>query len=114
MGAKVDYAFYSGTYGGGLSEDAFAAALGPAARHVKWLVGGKRPGRCEWDEYKRAVCAAADVFAQYGQGQIAGFQIGEFRMNSYAGHGATTGTELATIAAAGELAGTSLLFSGVR
>lgn len=114
MGVKVDYAFYSGTYGGGLAEDAFAAALGPAARHVRWLVGGKRPGRCEWDEYKRAVCAVVDVFAQYGEGQIASFQIGEFRMNSYAGHGATTGTELATAAALEELAGTSLVFTGVR
>lgn len=114
MGVKVDYSFYSGTYGGGLAEDAFMAALGPAARHVSWLVGGRKPSRCEWDEYKRAVCAAADVLAQYGEGQVASFQIGEFRMNSYAGHGATTGAELATAAALEELAGTSLLFTGVR
>ena len=114
MGVKVDYAFYSGPYGGGLAEDAFAASLGPAVRHVAWLCGGRRPKRCEWDEYRRAVCAVVDVFAQYGQGQIAGFQIGEFRMNSYAGHGTTTGSELATVAAAQELAGTSLLFTGVR
>lgn len=114
MALRVDYRFYADAYGGGLSEDAFMASLGPAARHVSWLVGGRKPARCEWDEYKRAVCAVVDVFAQYGQGQIAGFQIGEFRMNSYAGHGATTGAELATIAATEELAGTSLLFSGVR
>jgi len=114
MAVRVDYAFYSGVYGGGLAEDAFSASLAPAARHVSWLVGGRRPSRCELDEYRRAVCAAVDVFAQYGQGQIASFQIGEFRMNSYAGHGATTGAELATVAATQELAGTSLLFSGVR
>ena len=111
---RDDYRFYSRLYRGGLSEAAFGSVLPDAARHVSWLAGGRCPARCEWDEYKRAVCAACDVFAQYGQGQIASFQIGEVRMNSDAGHGATTGTELATAAAIEELAGMSLLFAGAR
>lgn len=114
MAVSVDYRFYSQAYGGGLAEAAFASALPDAARHVSWLVGGRCPARCERDEYRRAVCAVADVFAQYGKGQVGGFAIGEFRMTGYDGRGTVTGTELATLAAEQELAGTSLLFCGVR
>ena len=111
---SVTYAFYSQTYGGGLSEAAFCAVLPDASRHVGWLVDGRQPSRCERDAYKRAVCAVCDVFAQYGRGQVGGFAIGEFRMTSYDGRGSVTGEQLATRAASQELAGTTLLFSGVR
>lgn len=114
MGVAVDYKFYSQSYGGGLGEAAFASVLPDALRHVGWVCGGRRPSRCERDEYRRAVCAVADVFAQYGKGQVEGFAIGEFRMTSYDGRGTVTGTELATLAAEQELCGTSLLFCGVR
>lgn len=110
----VDYRFYSRVYGGGLSEAAFGSVLPDATRHVGWLVDWRCPSRCERDEYKRAVCAVCDVFAQYGKGQVGGFAIGEFRMNSYDGRGSVTGEQLATQAAAQELAGTTLLFCGVR
>jgi len=81
---------------------------------VGWLVEWRCPSRCKRNEYKRAVCAVCDVFAQYGKGQAGGFAIGEFRMNSYDGRGNATGEQLATQAAAQELAGTTLLFCGVR
>ena len=111
---SVDYRFYSRVYGGGLSEAAFGSVLPDASLHVRWLVGGRAPARCERDEYKRAICAVCDVFAQYGRGQVGGFSIGDFRMSSYEGRGSVSGTDLATLSARQELAGTSLLFTGVR
>lgn len=110
----ITYRWYQDSYGGDLSEVAFASSLPAAKRHVSWLCGGKEPKGCsERNAYRRAVCAAIEAFACYGEGQVGGFSIGDFKMTHYEDEG-TTGAELATDAALEELAGTSLLFSGVR
>lgn len=111
---SVDYAFYRDGYGGELDAMSLPAALTAAERHVRWLAGGWVP-TCEADAlaYKRAVCAAADAFAEWGEGQTGGFQIGEFSVTHYDNRG-TTGAEMATEAAMKELAGTGLLFGGAR
>ena len=112
MGA-VDYAYYSQVYGGGLSEAAFGLALPAASRHVRWLVSGAEPSEDELESYQRAVCAAADAFAEFGEGQVGGFSLGDFKVTHYEDEG-TTGEEIATDAAIKELVGTTLVFCGVR
>lgn len=62
--------------------------------------------------FKRAVCAATDVFAEYGAGEVGGFSIGEFSVKNYE-NGGTIGEELATAAALREIAGTGWAFAGV-
>lgn len=113
MAAEVTYQFYSETYGGGLSEAAFGLALPAAARHVNWLCDGRVPARCELTAWKRAVCAAVDAFAEFGEGQVGGFVLGDFKVTHYEDEG-TTSEEIATAAALKELVGTSLAFAGVR
>lgn len=109
--AAVDYGFYTDTYGGGLSESAFAACEACAEAHVRWLCldGGADEASTE---FMRAVCAATDAFAEYGAGGVGGYTIGEFSVKNYENKG-TTGEELATAAALRELAGTGWAFSGV-
>lgn len=65
------------------------------------------------DAWRRAVCAAADAFAEYGEGRVGGFSIGSFSVTNYRDDG-TTGAEVAREAALAELAGTGLCWSGVR
>lgn len=113
MAAEVTYEFYSGAYGGGLSESAFGLSLPAALRHVRWLCGGREPARCEVAAWKRAVCAAVDAFAEFGEGQVGGFALGDFNVTHYEDEG-TTGDEIATAAALKELVGTLLAFAGVR
>lgn len=113
MAAAVTYRFYSQVYGGGLSEAAFGLALPAASRHVRWLVGGREPGEDELDAYRRAVCAAVDAFAEFGEGQVGGFALGDFKVTHYEDEG-TTGEEIATSDALKELMGTSLAFCGLR
>jgi len=113
MAATVTYQFYSETYGGGLSEAAFGLALPAAARHVRWLVGGAEPCEDELESYQRALCAAVDAFAEFGEGQVGGFSLGDFKVTHYEDEG-TTGEEIATQEALKELVGTSLVFAGVR
>lgn len=113
MAAVVTYQFYSQVYGGGLSEAAFGLALPAATRHVRWLVGGMEPGDDELESYQRAVCAAVDAFAEFGEGQVGGFSLGDFKVTHYEDEG-TTGEEIATQEALKELVGTSLAFCGVR
>ena len=113
MAAAVTYQFYSEVYGGGLSESAFGLALPAATRHVRWLVGAHEPGDDELVSYQRAVCAAADAFAEFGEGQVGGFALGDFKVTHYEDEG-TTGEEIATDAALKELVETSLAFCGVR
>ena len=110
----VDFGFYRDVYGGGMSVEAFAGALPAAERHVRWLCGGRTPA-CEEDElaYRRAVCAAAEAFAEFGEGQVGGFQLGSFSVTHYDNRG-TTGEEQATYACEKELFGTGLLFCGAR
>ena len=111
MASTVTYGFYQDTYGGGLSEAAFGASVGMAESHVRWL--------CELRDYDdtggrfgRAVCAACEAFAEYGAGEVGGFQIGEFSVKNYASQ-QTTGEELATAAALRELGLSGMAFSGV-
>lgn len=109
----MTYEFYSQVYGGGLSEAAFGLALPAAERHVRWLVDAREPVEDELVAYQRAVCAACDAFAEFGEGQVGGFSIGDFKVTHYEDEG-TTGEEIATQAALRELVGTSLAFAGVR
>ena len=109
-----DYAFYHSVYGGELTEEGFAASCIGATRLVRRLVGGKcLKGACEKAAVKRAVCAAVDALAEYGDGVAGGFSIGNFRMNSDLGN-ARSGTDMATEAALLELDGMGLSFTGVR
>lgn len=115
--APVSYDYYLDGYGGALSAEEFAEALPAAVRCVGALTGA-RDVRNEWDEdvadaWRRAVCAAADAFAEYGEGRVGGFSIGSFSVTNYRDDG-TTGSEVARGAALAELAGTGLCFSGVR
>lgn len=113
MAAAVTYQFYSEVYEGGLSEAAFGLAPPAASCHVRWLVGGTEPSDDELEAYRRAVCAAADALAEFGEGQAGGFVLGDFKVAHYEDEG-TTGEEIATADAMKELLGTSLAFSGVR
>ena len=115
--APVSYEFYQDGYGGALPAEAFAEALPAAVRCVGALTGA-RDVREEWDgdraeAWRRAVCAAADAFAEYGEGRVGGFSIGSFSVTNYRDDG-TTGAEVARGAALAELAGTGLCWSGVR
>ena len=113
MAVVVAYQFYKDVYGGGLSEAAFGLTLPAASRHVRWLVGGAEPGDDELEAYQQAVCAAADAFAEFGEGQVGGFALGDFKVTHYEDEG-TTGEEIATANALKELVGTLLAFCGVR
>lgn len=115
--APVSYGFYLDGYGGALAADAFAEALPAAVRCVGALTGA-RDAREEWEDdqveaWRRAVCAAADAFAEYGEGRVGGFSIGSFSVTNYRDEG-TTGSVVAREAALAELAGTGLAFAGVR
>ena len=111
MASSVTYEFYQDTYGGGLSEAAFAASLPMADSHVKWLCAVKGTDT-DSETFMRAVCAALEAFAEYGAGEVGGFQIGEFSVKNYASQ-QTTGEELATAAALRELGLSGMAFSGV-
>lgn len=115
--APVSYEFYLDVYGGMLFAEAFAEALPAAVRCVSALTGTRDVNE-SWDEsvsdaWRRAVCAAADAFAEYGEGRVGGFSIGSFSVTNYRDEG-TTGAEVARGAALAELAGTGLAFSGMR
>ncbi len=97
MASSVTYEFYQDTYGGGLSETAFAASLPMADSHVKWLCAVKGTNT-DSETFMRAVCAALEAFAEYGAGEVGGYTIGEFSVKNYASQ-QTTGEELATAAA---------------
>lgn len=115
--AAVSYEFYQDEYGGGLSPAALSEVMPAAVRMVGSLTGA-REVRVGWDDdqadaWRRAVCAAADAFAEYGEGRVGGFSIGSFSVTNYRDDG-TTGAEVAREAALAELAGTGLCWSGVR
>ena len=112
----VDYVFYLEEYGGAISAEAFSEVLPAAVRCVRQITGGCMPGP-SWCEaeltcWRRAVCAAADAFSEYGEGRVGGFSIGEFSVTNYRDDG-TTGREVAVEAALAELTGTGLAFCGV-
>ena len=115
--ALVSYDFYLDAYGGALAADSFAEALPAAVRCVCGLTGRREPDD-GWDDdqaeaWRRAVCAAADAFAEYGEGRVGGFSIGSFSVTNYRDEG-TTGAEVAREAALAELSRTGLAFVGVR
>lgn len=115
--APVSYDFYLDAYGGALAADAFAEALPAALRCVCGLTGRREPDP-RWEEgdadaWRRAVCAAADALAEYGEGRVGGFSIGSFSVTNYRDDG-TTGAEVAREAALAELSFTGLVFAGVR
>ena len=115
--ALVSYDFYLDAYGGALAADSFAEALPAAVRCVCGLTGRRAPDD-GWDEdlaeaWRRAVCAAADAFAEYGEGRVGGCSIGSFSVTNYRDDG-TTGAEVAREAALAELSFTGLAFAGVR
>ena len=115
--APVSFNFYQDGYGGALTAEALAEALPAAVRCVGSLTGFRSLAE-DWedetaDAWRRAVCAAADAFAEYGEGRVGGFSIGDFSVTNYRDEG-TTGTEVAREAALTELAGTGLTWSGVR
>ncbi|WP_261429089.1 hypothetical protein [Xiamenia xianingshaonis] len=107
----MTYGFYRDSFGGSLSEAAFGESLPLAEAHVRWLCALRgADDACE--AFRRAVCAAADAFAEYGAGEVGGFQIGEFSVKNYASQ-QTTGEELATEAALRELGLSGMAFTGV-
>ncbi len=111
MASAVTYEFYRDSFGGSLSEAAFGESLPLAEAHVRWLCALKgADSTCE--AFKRAVCAAADAFAEYGAGEVGGYAIGEFSVKNYASQ-QTTGEELATAAALRELGMSGMAFTGV-
>ena len=115
--APVPYGFYQDGYGGALAAADFSEAM-PAAVRLVASITGARGLRENWDAeqadaWRRAVCAAADAFAEYGEGRVGGFSIGSFSVTNYRDDG-TTGAEVARGAALAELAGTGLCWSGVR
>ena len=117
MGAAVTYGFYLDEYGGALTAEAFAEAMPAAVRCVRQLTGRGEPdevwGADAAGAWRRAVCAAAEAFAEFGEGRVGGFEIGGFKVTNYQEQG-TTGREVAMEAALAELAGTGLSWSGVR
>jgi hypothetical protein len=113
----VTYLFYRDEYGGELPAEAFAASLPAATRHLLWLTGGASIDEETQPDalaaYKRALCAAANAFAECGEGQVGGFSLGEFKVSQYVSDKVPTGAEQATQAALKELYGTGLSFCGV-
>ncbi|MGI6535103.1 MAG: hypothetical protein ACOX12_01600 [Eggerthellaceae bacterium] len=57
------------------------------------------------------MCAACEAFAEFGEGRVGGYSVGDFRVTNYMEKG-TTGLEVARAAALSELSGTGLAFSG--
>ena len=115
--APVSYDFYLDGYGGALAAADFSEAM-PAAVRLVASITGARGVREDWnteqaDAWRRAVCAAADAFAEYGEGRVGGFSIGSFSVTNYRDDG-TTGAEVAREAALAELVGSGLCWSGVR
>ncbi len=109
----ADYGFYADAYGGGLSEAAFYDCLPKALRHVRWLTGYAEPAGCaEEERYRRAVCAAVEAFADFGDGAV-GFTLGSFKTNVRDGV-AFSAEDKATGAALRELGDSPMAFCGVR
>lgn len=105
-----DYAYYHDDYRGRESEKAFDSGLGKAVAVVDELVGFNEVTPCTETAYKRAVCAACDVFATYGYGPMGGFTIGAFSMQ---GDMTKHSSTLAQMEARRELSTSGLLWAGV-
>lgn len=115
-GVPIDYQWYLDSYGGALGAEGFHEALPAALRLMRGITGGAWP-EAGWDyddtcTWRRACCAAVDAFAEFGEGRMGGYAIGDFKVTNYMEKG-TTGREVALEAALAELAGTGLSFCGV-
>lgn len=113
--ACPSFAFYRDTYGGTSDAASYAEALPAALRLLRMICGGLAPGD-DWEAtdllaWRRAVCAAADAFAEFGEGRVGGYAVGDFKVTNYMEKG-TTGREVAIEAALSELCGTGLAFGG--
>ena len=115
MAAEVVYGFYLDSYGGWALAEEFAGALPAALRCVRGLVGGVDVDALDSDEldaWSRAICAAVDVIAELGEGQVGGFEVGDYQVSRHVGDDVESGTAQAARAALAELAGTGLAFCG--
>ena len=115
-GVPVDYQWYLDSYGGALGAEGFHEALPAALRLMRGITGGAWP-EAGWDcddtaAWRRACCAAVEAFAEFGEGRVGGYAIGDFKVTNYMEKG-TTGREVALEAALAELAGSGMTFSGV-
>ena len=111
-----DFLFYRDVYGGACGAEAFAEALPAALRLMRSLTGFGDVSP-DWGEddalaWCRACCAAVEAFAEFGEGRVGGYAVGDFKVTNYMEKG-TTGREVALEAALAELAGTGLSFCGV-
>lgn len=108
------FAYYRDVYGGSLGVKDYAEALPGALRQFRHVVGAldmRRVRGNERDYCRRAICAAADCIAEWGEGQTGGFELGKFSVTHYDNRG-TTGAEQATEAILKELSGSGLAFTG--
>lgn len=113
MTPTIDYAYYTGTYGGQMGETAFLEGLRPACDHVRHFCHHIEPVGDDVEAYKRALCACAEAYGEHGDGS--GFAVGDFtwRPTPYAERGGTA-VELANRACLEILGGTALVFCGIR
>lgn len=113
-GTAPSFAFYRDSYGGSLDAASFSEAMPAATRCVRELCGGVSSdglGAADLVAWARACCAAAEAFAEFGEGRVGGYAIGDFKVTNYMEKG-TTGLEVARAAALSELRGTGLAFAG--
>lgn len=98
--------------------ESFSSVLPVALRLLTQVTGGASidadSDEVAYVAYQQALCAACDAFAVFGEGQVGGFSIGDFRVSQYVSDRVGTGVEQATAAAVAELYGTGLSFAGVR
>jgi hypothetical protein len=95
------FAFYQDAYRGTLDAASFAEATPSALRCVRELCGGAGPSGLDEDAlmaWGRTCCAAAEAFAEFGEGRVGGYTIKEFKVTNYMEKG-TTGLEIAQQAA---------------
>lgn len=109
------FAFYRDVYGGTLDAALFVEAKPAAERCVCHLCLSAAVVEDFVDErdrvaWCRAVCAAAEAFAEFGEGRVGGYSIGDFKVTNCMERG-TTGLEVAQKAALMELAGTGLVYT---
>jgi hypothetical protein len=94
----LSFPFYRDAYGGTLDAESYAEALPAALRCVRQLCGGVDAiaidDGTDLLAWGRAVCAAAEVFAEFGEGRLGGYSISDFKVTNYMERG-TTGLEVA-------------------
>lgn len=112
--AGSSFAFYRDHYGGRLDAESYTEAMPAALRLLRELCGGVGADDIDGTDllaWGRACCAACEAFAEFGEGRVGGYAIGDFKVTNYMERG-TTGLEVARQAALSELAGTGLAFAG--